>query len=225
MVRKTLVGCLFTVAIFQSVMAAADPVQLISFQTRMEDEPGAIAVDTADFRVFFARSGSAFVFFPHEQCYTGFCQAGTTFDVGFQSILPQISSTFLGNNTFNGILYPELTVDGSLVVSGAEGVAPTVPVGTAPRTTHPVTLSGFLTIYPDASRSAPLASAELFGVGSVEIIWQRRAGNDLGVQPRVEAYQFGAAVDPVPEPGTLLLVGSGILGLVRKLHGYRSGNS
>jgi hypothetical protein len=129
---------------------------------------------------------------------------------------PLNSTDSLRGVFLNGVAYPDAVVDGHILISGPIGVVPEIQEDFPTRGIYPgLILDASLTVYRDASRSgAPLLAAELFGRGFLTARFE-------SFQPgRIQAldltYRFGGDMDPVPEPGTLLLLASGAVCLFRR---------
>jgi hypothetical protein len=90
-----------------------------------------------------------------------------------------------------------------------------IPDGDRVRLTSPFVLTGGIAAFQNATSTVPLFQADVTGSGIASLVLQR---DPLGV------YQFQAfgytIQDPVPEPATLLLFGSGVAGLaIRRYRG------
>jgi hypothetical protein len=219
--RKSIPCWVLLAMILPVARASADPVQLTYAQFVWDDETTTIRLDTSTFQLSALFRHSAFQVMPHVQCWQGGdCVPGTTFDAGFQTISTPINlpspASFPGN-IFNGEVYRDLFIDGSLSATGSGIVPGPIPQGSATLTeSYPVSLTGFVNIFSDSTRATQLASAELLGSGTVSILWVRGSLEAGTVKARRENYEFTDAGAPVPEPGTMLLVGSGALALLRR---------
>ncbi len=138
-----------------------------------------------------------------------------------------------GEGTFNGVHYPELFF--GISTSGGTFVTPTVTLtGEGPHTvTAPFTFSGFVTAYATSnagSEDMPVFTTTLIGSGTA-----RAAFFGLPSQFGIPALQspielpgadyqleYVFSSSPVPEPGTLVLVGAGVLGIAAARHRSRS---
>lgn len=146
---------------------------------------------TAEFEVTSLFSHGSFQVVPHEQCWNGVCFPGTTFDVGLQTIGTQLNALW-PSSTFNGVTYPGLVIDGNLAVTGPQGTVPSLPAGQGSvSASFPVTLTGFLSIYSDPSRTVSLANTEVFGSGSVSILFTSSKRPASGLDERTTSSATG----------------------------------
>jgi len=141
----------------------------------------------------------------------GGCAPGTSVSLslvlGAPSLDFDLGSGFavVGENSYGAIVGDRVKFRGQLSFDAA--TLP-VPDGDRVRLTSPFVLTGSIAAFQDASSIVPLFQADVTGSGIASLVLQR---NPLGV------YQFQAfdyrIQDPVPEPATLLLFGSGVAGL------------
>ena len=123
-----------------------------------------------------------------------------------------------GDAVFNGIAYPDVGTERSLsaqviTFTGTAGVVPAIEGSTA-SLTAPFTFSGWFSLnevglLPGGNPPPPNVRADLFGAGMATVFLTR--SDTVWVATRA-TYQF-EETDPIPEPGTMLLVGTALSGL------------
>jgi hypothetical protein len=132
-----------------------------------------------------------------------------------------------GQAVFNGVSYPELYFGFS--TSGGTFVAPSVtPTGLGEQIlTVPFTFSGFVTAWavPEPGpEDVPVFRVNLFGGGTATAGFFGSPPEDgfpafysPGALPGADyqlLYAFSPGAAPVPEPGTMMLLGTGVIGLL-----------
>jgi PEP-CTERM motif-containing protein len=153
-------------------------------------------------------------------CSPGACGAGTSVSLSTVFGAPYLGFGFavIGENSYGTSFAP-----GSRVVFGgrlsfdaatlpAEG---DIPAGESfLRLTSPFVLTGNIAAFPDFNGTVPLFEVEVAGSGLATLLLERDASG---------LYHFRAVdytiQDPVPEPATLLLFGSGVTALVIRRRG------
>jgi hypothetical protein len=109
---------------------------------------------------------------------------------------------------FDGRLYSELYFTGSTTIRAGSVIVPDV-AGRAVLTA-PFTASGFLAAYDNIARTgAPLFSTALSGRGTASVTFFNSYPPGEGIDADSISYQFDDSA-PIPEPATLLLMGSGL---------------
>ena len=209
---------LFTLAM--PVSARADPVTVTNGTLAIDIEGDWFDLRGANF-VISAVPGTGFhiplsfdgLCFP--------CRAGDNLDLGFQTDGGQQPVGF-GPATFGGVTYPELFYTAELNVM-AEAQAFPVSTDTL-RITQPFVFTGSIHAFTDPVYSILAFSTDLRGRGSADtlFLYAPTLNAHFPEEGRI-AYDFAAA-QPVPEPATLMMFGSGLCGIaVRRWQRRRKG--
>ena len=189
--------------------ARAEPIQVTSGILSLDSGPSGFRLVTseftarADWTLGGGRDMTAQVFGPYRDCFISTCLPGMTFDPGMS-----VSSTTLGRGfgSYQGTSYDSLFFSGSMTAAAAPGVVPDIS-GFRLQTFHPFDFTGSLLAFTNPARTGdPLFAFDLVGQGHVGVWWQPAVPHAWSYEL---FYRVGAA-DPIPEPGTLLLVGTGV---------------
>src|SRR5688572_12787996 len=196
-------SCAVVLSLLLSSQAAAEPIPIRSGAIIFTDEPGSLDVSGTGFELsllWFPRVVSGTFWF--SQCAAG-CGPGTLLDFGTTTYA--FSDSFQGvGGEVNGVHYPRLFPAGELTFVGPQLVLPSdfFDVRGA------FTFRGDVSIFTTESRlGAPVFSGQLTGTGIARVLGSGGTLEDL-------EYTF---TDPVPEPSTLVLLISGLLGGARAL--------
>ena len=135
--------------------------------------------------------------------------------------IPGVSISSFGPATFEGQTWDEVALTGDLFLESGTLIVPDLPVGGFTTLTAPFTFTGNLTGYDNLQLTGtPLFSTALRGSGTVSVNFRNEPENGIGLHASRVTYEFEESA-PVPEPGTLLLVGGGLVAALRRRHRQR----
>ena len=209
---KRLFCTLLMVLLLGSGWAAAEPIALTSGRVVFTDEPGGFLLAGSGFTLQGGWYPSEVTgTFWYDRCWNFSCSRGEAVDFGTTTygFSASESEEFI-QGTIGGTVYNQLFVDADLTFNGPRVIP---PAGTDPFVvaTGPFSMTGRVAAYQDRLRTGPpVFVADLFGSGTanVEFVTGPSIGPGLGVI-NLE-YQF-ANPEPIPEPSTMLLIGTGLL--------------
>jgi hypothetical protein len=122
-----------------------------------------------------------------------------------------------GSGTFDGTSHPELFFSGTGF--GVEGIVTLPPEGPlALSLAFPFSVAPGSTIrgYSDPGLTNRLFEQEFMGAGTASMSIGRLPGDPVLYSVTSLLFTFDAGVSPVPEPGSLLLLGSGLVGIAAR---------
>jgi hypothetical protein len=113
-----------------------------------------------------------------------------------------------GEFTFQGTTY-QVTDMGSFTINSGDITVPTIPLIGFERVFTPFTFTGTLT---GVSSGGLTTSLDLSGGGTAAFLFSQVPGGS----PQFFSASYGFEAAPIPEPGTLLLVGAAAAGVVAR---------
>jgi len=211
---RVLGAALGLVLVFGTI-SAADPVAVASGIATLTDEPGHFRLSGDNFDLSggwpaFALSGTFWL----NQCPHPGCALGSRVDFGTTKYgLAHPESPFFpanGPGEVSGIKYPQLFYQGEFTFTGPDVVLPAVAdpdPGGAIRIFGPFTFTGQLAAFTTESHTGtPVFAERLRGFGTAEVIFDPPSVFEGFATLSDLDYTF----TPVPEPSTLVLLGSGL---------------
>lgn len=163
---------------------------------------------------YFERDGSPMI--RPEVCTGGPCVPGAVLSFNGHQILPNTLPSSSNFAVVNGVTYSRITVGGLLNFTADSIVVPDSTLST-------VTVSAPFSLIGDLSISVPgtfdpIFNQMVFGQGLLTLTFTRSFNGYLVTR---YTFDFSPAAAPVPEPATLLLLGSGLAGFAARAYKRR----
>jgi hypothetical protein len=182
------------IVITSGTIAAGRPVSLASADVRVEGDTFSLAGRFTE--------GGALACFP--------CPAGS-----HPIALFWAGDMGSGSGTVNGTLYPSLFFGGTGFNVG--GIATLPPDGPSMLSvTFPFSVAAGSTIwgFSDRERSNRVFALDVTGSGTAVMTVVRPPSGPVLYDTQALSFTFGASPAPTPEPGSLLLLGTGLVGVI-----------